>query len=127
MLPDLLSAVPSTRIIIDGLDECQERDQKSILTELLSAVKSSAAPCKLFVSSRTETYISKVLRKSPTICLTEKKEKQNVEKDIQEYVKYSVMGLRDTFPSILMDEVERTVVEKANGKLSNSTLLSSKS
>jgi hypothetical protein len=115
LLPDLLSAVPSTRILIDGLDECQEKDQKAILAELSSAVKNSTAPCKFFISSRAETYISKILRKRPTISLTEKKEKEKVDEDIQAYVKHSLMVLRDSFPSKLVDDVERTVVRKAHG------------
>lgn len=120
LLPDLLSAVSSVRIVIDGLDECQEEDQKSILTELLSAVKTSTSPCKIFVSSRAETFISKALRKRPTISLTERREREKVDEDIQEYVKHSMMALRDTFPDTLVDDVERTVVRKAQGKYRNS-------
>lgn len=116
LLPDLLSAVSSVRIAIDGLDECLEKDQKAILTELLSAVKASTSPCKIFVSSRAETFISKVLRQRPTISLTEKMEKVKVDEDIQEYVRHSLMGLRDTFTGELVDDVERTVVRKAQGK-----------
>jgi hypothetical protein len=116
LLPDLLSAVSSTRIVFDGLDECQEKDQKAILTELLSAVKSSTAPSKLFISSRAETFISKALRKRPTISLTEKIERKKLDEDIQEYVKYSLKGLRDSFPGTLVDDVEKIVVKKAHGK-----------
>lgn len=119
LLPDLLSAVSSVRIVIDGLDECQEKDQKAILTELLSAVKTSTSPCKILVSSRAETFISKALRKRPTISLTEKREREKVDEDIQEYVRHSLMALRDTFLGTLVDDVERTVVRKAQGKCRN--------
>jgi hypothetical protein len=119
LLPDLLSAVSSVRIVIDGLDECQEKDQKAILTELLSAVRTSTSPCKIFVSSRAETFISKALQKRPTISLTEKAERQKVNEDIQEYVRHSLMALRETFLSTLVDDVERTVVRKAQGKYRN--------
>jgi hypothetical protein len=112
----MLGAISSTRIVIDGLDECPERDQKAILTELLSAVKNSATPCKIFISSRAETYISKKLRKRPTISLTEKTEREKVDKDIQKYVKQSLKGLRESFPGTIVDDVERKVVRKANGK-----------
>jgi hypothetical protein len=124
LLPDLLSAVLSTRIVIDGLDECQEKDQKIILTEVLSAVKSSTAPCKLFISSRAETHISKTLRKRPTISLTEKKERNKVDEDIQKYVKHSLMGLRESFPGALVDDIERTVVKKAHGRCSTLDIVS---
>ncbi|KAG4441376.1 hypothetical protein IFR05_003133 [Cadophora sp. M221] len=115
LLPDLLSAVSSVRIVIDGLDECQEKDQKAILTELLSAAKASTSTCKIFVSSRAETFISKALRKRPTISLTEKREREKVDEDIRDYVRHSLIALRDTFPGTLVDDVERTVVRKAQG------------
>jgi hypothetical protein len=115
LLPDLLSAISSTRIVVDGLDECQEKDQKAIMTELFSAIKNSATPCKVFISSRAETYISKILRKKPTISLTERTEREKVDEDIRKYVKHSLMGLRECFPSTAVDDVERTVVRKAKG------------
>lgn len=116
LLLELFGAISSTRIVVDGLDECSERDQKAILTELLFAVKNSATPCKIFISSRAETYISKTLRKRPTISLSEKIERGKVDKDIQKYVKQSLIGLRESFPAAVVDNVERTVVKKANGK-----------
>ncbi|KAH7343012.1 hypothetical protein BKA65DRAFT_587311 [Rhexocercosporidium sp. MPI-PUGE-AT-0058] len=115
LLPDLLSAVSSVRIVIDGLDECQEKSQKVILTELLSAAKASTSTCKIFLSSRVETFISKAMRKKPIISLTEKREKTKVDEDIRDYVRHSLMPLRDNFPGTLVDDVERTVVRKAQG------------
>jgi hypothetical protein len=123
LLPDLLSTVSSTRIIIDGLDECQENDQRAILTELLSAVKHSVTPCKVFISSRAETYISRTLRKRPTISLSEKREKEKVDKDIRRYVKHSLIELRASFPSTVVDDVEKTIVQKANGEYQAGALL----
>jgi hypothetical protein len=116
LLPELLSAVSSTRIIIDGLDECQERDQKTILSELLSITKNSVTPCKLLISSRAETYLSRTLRKIPNISLSNKIERESVDKDIQIYVKHALKELRGSFPSKVVNEVEKTVVKKANGK-----------
>ena len=65
------------------------------------------------MSSRVETFIGNTLRKQPTISLTEKREKEKVDEDIRDYVRHSLMALRDTFPGTLVDDVERTVVRKA--------------
>ncbi|PQE30183.1 hypothetical protein CJF32_00003614 [Rutstroemia sp. NJR-2017a WRK4] len=115
LLPELLLAVSSIRIVIDGLDECQEKDQKTILSELLSIVKVSVIPCKLLISSRAETYLSRTLRKSPSISLSDKMERRSVDKDIQIYVTHALKELRGSFPSDVVNEVEKTVVKKANG------------
>ncbi|PQE05649.1 hypothetical protein CJF30_00007806 [Rutstroemia sp. NJR-2017a BBW] len=114
LLPELLLAISSTRVVIDGLDECLEKDQKTILSELLSIVKISVTPCKLLISSRAETYLSRTLRKSPSISLSDKMERQSVDKDIQTYVTHALKELRGSFPSDVVNEVEKTVVKKAN-------------
>jgi hypothetical protein len=114
LLPHLLSSASSPHIIIDGLDECHDTDQKAILAELMILIKALDGSCKFLISSREETHISKTLRKSPTISLTEKRAK--VDADIQEYVRHSLRQLRENFGGATVDAIEETVVRKANGE-----------
>jgi hypothetical protein len=114
LLLHLLSSASSPHIIIDGLDECHDMDQKAILAELMVLMKSLDGSCKLLISSREETHISKTLRKCPTISLTEKRDK--VDADIQDYVRHSLHQLRDNFGGAVVDAIEKTVVKKANGE-----------
>jgi hypothetical protein len=114
LLPDLMAACPRPHIIIDGLDECGEKDQRAILAELLALVKYPDATVSIIISSREEAYISRTLQKVPTISLTDKKE--NVHADIREYVRCKLAPLRDSFGDANIDEVEVTVARKAHGK-----------
>lgn len=109
-----MAACPPPHIIIDELDECGEKDQKAILTELLSLVKYPNTAVKIMISSREETYISRTLQKVPTISLTDKKE--NLNADIREYVRCKLAPLRDSFGDANIDDVEVTVARKAHGK-----------
>jgi len=113
LLPDLMAACPP-HIIIDGLDECGEKDQRALLAELLTLVKYPDAAVRIMVSSREETYISRTLQKVPTISLTDKKESVNA--DIREYLRCKLAPLRDSFGDAIVDEVEVTVARKARGK-----------
>ena len=111
LLPELLAGIPSTFIILDGLDECDERDQKSVLTELVALTGPS---CKLLVSSRDGIYISKILRKRPTLSLKDKR--KDVDADIRLFVNHSLSELRERFGDTVIDNVEEQVVRKAEGE-----------
>jgi hypothetical protein len=109
-----MAACPNPHIIIDGLDECSEKYQRAILAELLALVKYPNTAVRIMISSREETYISRTLQKVLTISLTDKKE--NLNADIQEYVRCKLAPLRDSFGDANVDEVEVTVARKAHGK-----------
>ena len=110
LLVELLSGIPSVFIVLDGLDECDEKSQKSILGELILL---TGPTCRLLISSRDGIYVSKVLHERPTISLREKK--RDVDTDIRLFVKHNLIGLRERFGDTVVDEVEEKVVEKANG------------
>ena len=115
LLPELLDAIPAIRIIIDGLDECDEKLQRAIMQELLFLCKSSDGHCKILFSSREGIEISRALRKKQYISL--KDEKKDVDTDIQLFTHQSLIELRQRFSSKEMDDIEKTIVTKANGQL----------
>lgn len=116
VLPELIETMPTTRIIIDGLDECGIADQKSILNELLLLMKLSGDRCKLLVSSRENACIQRLLGKKPTIFLSEHDQRASIDIDIRLYVHEELITLRERFEPAVIDEVEQIVVNKATGK-----------
>jgi hypothetical protein len=110
LLPNLIMATSATRIIIDGLDECEDRDQKQILQELM---KLGGNHCKILISSRDYGHIGKILRKKKTIAFRDRR--NDINKDIQLYVTQALAGLRQQFEDQIIDEIKRAVVEKADG------------
>jgi Zn-dependent M16 (insulinase) family peptidase len=116
LLPELIGAISTTRIIIDGLDECSTANQKSILQELSHLMKWSADRCKLLFSSRDNATMARALIKKPTIFLSEIDKRANIDTDIRLYVHEELAVLRDRFEDAVIDDVEKAVVMKANGK-----------
>ncbi|KAF7855285.1 uncharacterized protein EAF02_011544 [Botrytis sinoallii] len=101
----------STRIVIDGLDECSKEDQKVILKELRTICIGPALQCKVLFSSRKKAHIRQKLLKQPYISLDSR---QEVNQDIRSYLKFKISKL-DTSDQDLLERIEKTLVEKANG------------
>ena len=120
ILPILISAFQSVRIIIDGLDECDESAQKTILEEILLLPLSKATGrCKVMISSQDVDQIYKSLRTRTTVSLSE--EHKTHHKAIQGFAhsRFSQL-IRDlddiSFQGDSVKSIEQALVDKANGK-----------
>jgi hypothetical protein len=111
LIPQILEVVPYTRIVIDGLDECSTEDQKPVLKEVQCLCLRPMIRCKVLFSSRREVYIREKLSGNQHISLEERDE---VESDIQLFVKYKLTKLR-TSDRNLLKKIESLLMEKANG------------
>lgn len=83
-LPKLIAASPFTRIVIDGIDECDAKDHKYALDQLLLLCKDIKGHGSLLLSSRDDGIISRKLRQYPTISLRD--EYLAVERDIEAFI-----------------------------------------
>jgi hypothetical protein len=106
--------IPSVRIIVDGLDEYPEPDQRAILTELLTLSKSSGGQCRVIFSNRESVQINKILASKPTISLRD--QYADVNKDIEIYVHAKLMDLRLRFEDSLVDNIEKRIVANSDGQ-----------
>ncbi|KAJ3578997.1 hypothetical protein NPX13_g1567 [Xylaria arbuscula] len=63
--PGLLHGVPTCRIVVDGLDECDAKEQKYIVDDLirLTSINSKDSNCKMLISSRDVPEISRAIRR----------------------------------------------------------------
>jgi hypothetical protein len=121
LLPELLATLSSIRIIVDGLDEYPESDQRIILTELIGFSKLPGSQCKILFSNREGTQINKSLTGKPTISL---RDQADVDRDIEIYIHANLEHLRGgpLDNNNLIDWIEHTMVEKAKGKFNTSHL-----
>jgi len=115
LIPELLATIPSIRIIVDGLDEYPEPDQRIILSELVGLSKISSGQCKILFSNREGATISKILAGKSTINLRDNSAEVN--KDIEAYVHIhpEIVKFRAPFGDHLIDELEHKIVKKADG------------
>lgn len=112
LLLQMLEVIPQVRIVVDGIDECSKKSQKSFLKEIQSICLSSLIKCKILFSSRKDHYIDEKLSGKSQISLDQREE---VETDIILYVKHKMKRL-PTSNRALIDKVEEILAKKANGR-----------
>lgn len=114
LICEIPKVIGPVRLAVDGLDECGLRDQQWILHELLELLKDDEDKIRILFSSREGVYISKRLRKVPTISLTDNS--VWLERDIRLYVSQHLLDIRSKgFYQHIIDEIELSVVKKAKG------------
>jgi len=113
----MLAAVQSARIVIDGLDERDEKDHTPVLSILEPLSKTSSGSCKVLVSSRDVGTIFKFLHQKPTINL--KDEYEDVNGSIRQFVERDLLVVRERFEGsadLFIDDIQAKLVQKANGE-----------
>jgi hypothetical protein len=117
ILGTVLLAVPKTFIIIDGIDECELKERRQILSYFTSAFRRyDGEPGKLrgFFVSQTENDIKKALHSAVTLRLTEEHNKR----DIQSYANKHSLQIQQKFtsmPNEARDHIAQIVCETAQG------------
>jgi hypothetical protein len=116
----ILSAFPSVRIVLDGLDECEKKQQEDILKVMfdLAGHNIQSTTCKVLVSSQDIMTISNKLRMKTYIDLSQ--EHAAVESAIKSFVRAQVAQSRlftdaEGLHMVDMTTVEQTLVSKAGG------------
>jgi hypothetical protein len=109
------------RIILDGLDEYDQKDHRQILDSILplSSWDGSGSTCKVLISGREVPQINRILMKKPTVSLND--ERESVHKAIQRYVHHHMTELRQELDDIIVDDntiftTENRIVDKSDGE-----------
>ncbi|KAL8722712.1 MAG: hypothetical protein Q9181_007432, partial [Wetmoreana brouardii] len=109
----LIDSLASVRIVVDGIDETDPNDQKEILGDLLNLKRSSQSSCKMLISTRRQLLISRYLQTKPTIKMED--HSTSVNHMITSFVHAELSDLRRSFGDGIVDQLERQIVEKADG------------
>jgi hypothetical protein len=122
LLQTLLGAVPSIRIVIDGVDELEDRFHSQVLGDILGlvTVPNPKTTCKVLVSSRDISSISKIMSRYPTLNLT--KERRFLDMSIASFVHHELRDMQSWVGQIqdaddrIYREIEQILIDKAEGK-----------
>jgi hypothetical protein len=121
MIPKLLMGFSCLRIIVDGLDEIEESQQRQVVSDLIDFTTNPLGPgssCKILIASRDVAVISRFLSQRMVLSLGD--DLQAFQAAVQPYVHHELSQLRNSLSDIeveesTMDIIERRLVEKANG------------
>jgi hypothetical protein len=129
LLPKLLQAIGSTRLVIDGLDEWDAHQQKELLGLLPGILSNDRTShiCKVLISSRDTLEISRNLvrkfKTSPIISLSDVDERVAMHKSIACFVDARLTEvpshIDDMDPQrVILNVIKQKLLRKSNGKVS---------
>ncbi|KAF4779663.1 hypothetical protein HER10_EVM0005702 [Colletotrichum scovillei] len=111
---ELVNTYPRSILVLDALDECDQRSRAQIVTFFQKLVEDSDRPVKVFISSRPETDLIELMETSSYIQIST----SDNHKDIQKYIdlKLSQVGLSPVWKrQSVRSLVRETLLEKHGG------------
>jgi hypothetical protein len=119
-LVSLTSEYKQTYIILDGLDECPERERRSVL-ELVNSLRQAKSVFKVFVTSRKEDDIADYFDCAGVIQLSINTDGNSA--DIKSFIQHESSRLRQANSGrklvvksdMLFDEIVSTLITRADG------------
>jgi hypothetical protein len=123
----LIKAIDYVRIVVDGLDESEEAEQKAIMSSIRALIEgiqtndasSTPTDIKCAIFSRAVGSLSKLIKKPSTIDLG--KEVSSVQQSINMFVHFEIAKIRDSLDNpyltgTVFENVEQKIVSSAGGK-----------
>lgn len=115
-LLESVNLYPQTIIILDGLDECDAEWRGKLITILASLVKHAQHPVKIFISSRREQDIVRLLPVRSTIEIDANDNRDDIEKFIEKKMEeIEERGLWESIPRELKSEIKNTLCKGSDG------------
>ncbi|KAI9667637.1 MAG: hypothetical protein M1821_000454 [Bathelium mastoideum] len=124
LLPEVLSSFSSSRIIVDGVDECDPKEQKLIVEDVLRllSVNTSSHICKIFISTRDVPTISQSLRKQAkdAVSISLNNERGAVGDSIELFIQTRLSEVQNELDYLdpngaVWHNIRHTLATKANG------------
>lgn len=132
LVPRLLESLPSSRMIIDGLDECDDlKGQSAIIQEILPLISTDPFRniCKILICSRDDRSISRAVQKwartrkkqkiqDIELCLSN--ESSLIDQSIKSFIESRTSELEDELICLeaderMMDDIREKLLNKADG------------
>ncbi|EXF80679.1 hypothetical protein CFIO01_07532 [Colletotrichum fioriniae PJ7] len=110
---DLVNTYPRSILILDALDECEQRSRTQIVSFFRALVRDSDRPVKVFISSRSETDILEAMKTSSSIQISTSDNQGDIEKYID--LKLSQVGLSPVWKRQSVQSLVRKTLLKKHG------------
>ncbi|KAM0429782.1 hypothetical protein ACHAPT_006388 [Fusarium lateritium] len=111
-ITELVGIFPRTTLVLDGLDECDKATRKTLVEFFAKLIKESQRPVRIFISSRDEDHIRKLL---PMRNVIEVKVGQNNKADIEKYIDAELDEIGDEWSQQAKLEVKDKLSKGGDG------------
>ncbi|KXH45718.1 hypothetical protein CNYM01_03998 [Colletotrichum nymphaeae SA-01] len=110
---ELVNTYPRSILVLDALDECDQRSRTQIVSFFRKLVEDSDRPVKVFVSSRPETDILELMKTSSCIQISTSDNQKDIEKYID--LKLSQVDLGPVWKRQSVKSLVRETLLKKHG------------
>jgi len=118
LLAHLVGCFKHPTVVLDALDECSEEVHSHLLRGLLSVVRKTSHPFKVFISSRHNLDIENHLRDLPHVCIEARDNAQDIENYVRQKLTLRIQDkrlLRGNVSPELRKHIEEVILRDANG------------
>jgi len=105
-------------VVLDALDECSQEARSQLLRGLLSVIRKTKYPFKLFISSRHNLDIENHLRDLPHVCIEARDNAQDIENYVRQQLTLRIQDkrlLQGNVSPELRKHIEEVILRDANG------------
>lgn len=114
-----LKEINSCTIIIDGLDECQNRTRGDLLHGLNTIASSPGRTVKIFVASRDDDDINRALSPYPNRCIDAHDNEADIRRYVQEELEKAIQNRLKAYSQRISAKLEKkiqnTLIDEAGG------------
>lgn len=118
LLGHLVECYEHPVVVLDALDECSEEVLSHLLPGLLSVIRGTKYPFKVFISSRHNLDIENHLRDLPHVCIEARDNAQDIENYVRQQLTLRIQDkrlLRGNVSPELRKYIEEVIIRGANG------------
>ena len=113
ILRAMMSVIPSSFLVIDGLDECDKETRRDVLTLINWVIDQKISVVRVYVSSQSDVQILNALATSPRISVSS----EMLSSDIATYVLHATQSLiQDRQLLIQNPALEHEIIEELKNK-----------
>ncbi|KAF8417649.1 ankyrin repeat-containing domain protein [Tirmania nivea] len=118
LLGQLVECFGHPVVVLDALDECSEDVRGELLRGLLSIIRKSKCPFKVFIASRHNLDIENNLHDLPHVCIEARDNAEDIENYVRQQLTLRIQNkrlLQGNVPQELSKCIEDVILRGANG------------
>ena len=115
LLSEMLASIECPRIVLDGIDECDEAEQKEIVSVFLELQKNAAESCKILFASRNDESDIKSLLQHKTLIALKGQTNEAIRLFVNSKVE-DIKGKLGCLDGVLLDKIRFRLSSKAQGE-----------
>lgn len=115
VLAELLQIYPQTTLMVDAMDECDEKTRSDLIKVLNKFCEESTKPVKIFISSRHNRDIRYLLENGPNLEIRATDNREDIAMFVRNKLAASPKYWQEAIGVELKEQISKTLEDKSKG------------